>query len=278
MIQSITISDLTLSDSSGKFLLHDNRGFDVSDLRIDIQNLGNMDGARLGNYFEGKRTFTIEGQINASSEADLETQRRLMQGALSIDEGLKTMTVVTRGGLTVTIDVILTSLQLDHDKGENTWGEFQIQLVAPNFYFDGNVLNSETLTINAGEGGAIPAEIPFSFGSGGSGNVTATNAGNGKARPLIKIYGPIQDPTVQNATTEKSISVTYTLNSAEDFIEIDTRNQTVKLNGVSDIISNVTGDLEDFYLLPGDNVLKLVAVAFTEAEATVEWYDSYIGL
>ena len=53
---------------------------------------------------------------------------------------------------------------------------------------------------NPTSGMTFPATFPLTFGSGGSGGVTVTNAGNTEMRPVLVITGPVTNPSVRNAS------------------------------------------------------------------------------
>ena len=277
MITSITISSLTIGTWTSGYLFKSLSGFDFPAPRIDIKYRGNKDGARLGSYFYGDRTMSIEGEIVGSSASDYETKRRALQAAFCIGEGLKTMTIVTRGGTTLTSSVIVTRLELPYTAGKIIRGDFRIEVKSPYQNLLGETLNSQEVVPYEGGGGAIPAGVPFDMSAGGTGAQTLANDGNAYAWPTITIIGGIENPSVQNQTTGKSISITYTLGSSTDNIVLDFYNRTCIINGSINGLQYVSG--EWFPLISGNNAVILTAGSNTgSAKATVEWYDEYLGI
>jgi phage-related protein len=278
MIQKIEIGSIEInSDASTPYLLHSHNGFAMADIRLEIKNRGNVNGARISGVYYGKRKFTIEGMINADSNTDLETKRQALANALRIDNETFTMTVTTRGGVAVTSEVTLESIDLAHEKGQLSYGNFQIELVSEESFLQGGTENSATVPVFEAGGFAVPMEIPLDISAGGTGETVVNNAGTGNSSPVVKIVGPITNPSITNVTTGESLQVTYTLTSGSDYIEIDMDNKTVYLNGTTNLFSSKSGSFWD--LASGNNTLKLTASSYGDgAQATVTWFDSYLGL
>lgn len=278
MISTITIGATTIGALSSGYIFDKLTGFDFPKTNVTMRDRGHYHGARLGNYNYGRREFTIEGTIYGDTESDFETKRRALQQVLDLYNGTQTILITTKSGLTLQADAIVkTELGQPYEKNKVFMGTFFINMVAAFPYLLSQTLNSEDVAVADGGGGAIPATIPFSLGTGGTGATTVANDGNAYAFPTIKIYGVIENPSVQNVTTGKQCALTYTLSSSGDYIEIDTYNRTVLLNGVTNIRQYFSGDW--LTLAPGDNDLKLSSASYGgSALANFEYRDSYLGI
>jgi len=278
MITQITINSLVIGTYASGYLFKQLSGFGFPEVRIDVKDRGNYDGAKLGNYNYGRRIMSIDGEIIGSSPSDYETKRQALEKAVRVSDGLATMQIATRGGLSLQADVILNALlDAPYKAGNMIRGEFRLEFVAPYPFILGQTENNEDISVYSGGGGTLPATLPFSLAVGGTGAVEISNSGNGKAYPTIKIYGAISNPSIQNETTGESFSIAYTLSYSTDYIEIDIFNRTVLLNGVTNILQYFSGDW--LTLEAGANNLKLTASSNSSvAKATITWRDHYLGI
>lgn len=278
MITQFQIDGLTFGTYSSGYLLKRLGGFGMPEAKIDIKERGSYHGARLGNYAYGRRNLSIEGEIIGSDTDDYETKRRALSDACDLMSGLKTLTITTRAGITVTADVIVSgALEEPYKAGDMIRGDFRLEFVAPYPFFLSSAENSQQITPFVGGGGAIPAAIPFSLAVGGSGAVTVANDGNGEAFPTVTLYGSLENPSLLNETTGESLSIAYTLATSTDFIVLDFYNRTALLNGITNINQYVTGDW--WRLKPGNNDIKLASASYSAgAYALLEWFDTYLGL
>lgn len=106
--------------------------------------------------------------------------------------------------------------------------------------------------------------------------------------PVVRIYGPISDPVLTNASTGESLDFTgYTIGSG-DYYEVDTRYgyKTARNSGGDNKIGELTSDsdLETFHLgsdyeaAGGVNILSLTGTATGTATAvTFYYYNRYTG-
>lgn len=278
MITSIVINSLTIGAYASGYLFDALNGFSGADVKVSVKEKGAYHGANLGNYSYGKRGFSIEGRILGDDTTDYASKRRALEQAVDLYDGLQTITINTKDGLTLQVDAIISSnFEAAYEAGQAVLSNFRIEFVAPYPFIEGATENTETVPVHTGGGAEIPAELPMEIGSGGTGDTTVTNDGNGKAYPIIKIYGAIENPSIKNATRNETLSLTYTLASSTDYIEIDTYRRTVKLNGITNIRQYVSGDF--FVLDAGDNTIRLSAGSSSaEAQAEIIYRDSYIGI
>jgi len=277
MISTITMKSLLMGTVASGYLFDAFNGFGSADIKVTVKEKGAYHGADLSNFSYGKRGFSLEGRIVGDTLADYSSKRRALQKAFDIFDGLDTITIVTKDGLTLEMEAIANgNIDTPYKAGNAIMSEFRIELVAPYPFIEGSVENTETVAVHTGGGAEIPAEMPMEIGEGGVGDTTITNDGNGKAYPVIKIYGAIENPSITNTTRGEGLSITYTLATSTDYIEIDTYLKTVLLNGVTNIKQYVTGD---FWVLDsGDNVIRLTGSSSSGAQAEVIYKDSYLGI
>ena len=118
-----------------------------------------------------------------------------------------------------------------------------------------------------------------------SGEVTAHNAGNGNAFPVLKFFGPISGTitgvTLLNVTTGISfISTTDIIAGQVLTADMDARvrgtgTRLIDLSGASKYGDWVL-PRDTFYLQPGDNDIQFVVTGTsTDAIASLSWRDTY---
>lgn len=277
MITSIVVGGLTIGTYASGYLFDALNGFGSPDVKVSVKEKGAYHGADLGNYSYGKRGFSIEGRIIGDSTSDYASKRRALEQALDLFDGLQTVTIATKDSLSLQVDAIITAaIDMPYEAGQAIMSNFRIELTAPYPFIKGATENTETVPVHTGGGAEIPADLPLEIGEGGTGDTTVTNDGNAKAFPIIKIYGAIENPSISNITRGESLGLTYTLNSTTDYIEIDTYNRTVLLNGTTNIRQYLTGD---FWVLDaGANTIRLSAASVAAGYAEVVYRDSYLGI
>lgn len=103
------------------------------------------------------------------------------------------------------------------------------------------------------------------------------NAGNATAHPLIRIEGPVENPTLTNQTTDRTLELDIAL-LAGNVLEIDTDGGTITLAGASQM-SSLTGSsvpVQDFVLSPGSNAILYTADSGGAEGADFFWRDAYL--
>jgi hypothetical protein len=121
--------------------------------------------------------------------------------------------------------------------------------------------------IAAGTGGrSYPRTYPVGYaGSSAAGSVTVMNEGTVDVRPLLKLYGPASDPRVENQSTGEQMLFTGLDIAAGDWLEIDCRDKTIRLNGLPGQSRYARLDFaaSDFLrLIPGANTFRYYPVSF----------------
>jgi hypothetical protein len=149
----------------------------------------------------------------------------------------------------------------------------------------------ESLAEEMGTADAVPTdEGGFAFdlafdlifpASSAVGSVTVFNRGSTAVRPLLRLYGPCTDPRVENQTTGERLVFTGLTIAAGDWLEIDCRDSTARLNGLASQsrLSRLDFNVSDFLrLLSGSNTLRYYPVAFSDgARLEVRYRSARLG-
>jgi len=278
MIAQAVINNLTIGTYASGYLFTRLSGFDFPDTTVEVKSRGTYHGAVIGDKYYGRRVMTIEGEILGDTPSDYETKRRALEQALDILNDEQTITFTCRSGLVVQADVILSKkIEAGYEAGKMIRGNFRIELISAYPFLLGSTENVEEVTIGTGGGGAIPMAIPFDMTAGATGDTVIANDGNAPAFPTIRIYGAIENPTLTNLTTGKTLSVNYTLTAETDYIDIDIYNRTAKDASGNNIKRYVTGDW--WTLAVGNNSIKLTGSNASDGQlAEITYRDSYLGV
>lgn len=139
-------------------------------------------------------------------------------------------------------------------------------------------LQQQTVMLPVPPGGSSwPWVWPVSWGGATtSGQITAVNAGDYPMRPTIVIAGPVDNPTVENVTAGKHLSLAISL-SAIDTLTIDLDARSIVLDGTGPRRNALTSDSSWWQLAPGTNIVNYrantVAVGST---MTMSWRSAWI--
>lgn len=278
MITSFTIDSLVIGTVASGYHLTRLNGFGMPVVEVNVKQRGSYHGGILGQYNYGRRELSIEGEIIGSSLSDFNSKRRAIEQAFTLFDGLKTLSIETKDSLSLQVDVMIKSaFNAPYERGRAVIGDFRAELVAPYPYIESQAQVTTELSVFDGGGWALPIELPFDMSAGGTGAEIIANNGNGNAYPTVTIIGAIENPSLQNTTTSKNLSINYTLNTSTDYIELDFYNRTALANGTTNILQYVSGDW--WTLAPGNNTVKLFAgSAGATALATMLHRHAYLGL
>ena len=145
-------------------------------------------------------------------------------------------------------------------------------------YFDGSFGGTWEGLANASVS-SRPAGTDRVYGTAGtSGRLTADNAGASPAYPVLRIDGPVANPTVEQVTAGGILTLDATLQAGE-YLLIDTRSRAVLLNGSSPRRSWVRAGSVWPLLQPGSNDITYRGSALPGAPGqtsllTVTWRDT----
>lgn len=235
-------------------------GFDSPELRESADDLVEMDGGIHGDFWYGRRPFTMEGVIfGHASGAERNYRVVRLQQATNAMRGDLTLEWTPDGG----VAQFITGRRQQPLRIEGPWNKtFQFAGVAadPRIY-------SQSLFTSQVDAGADDGTIGFGFDLSFDidfgvapvvGQIFATNDGNTETFPIYTFTGPGVSPAVQNVTTGKTIAMLYTLAAGEALV-VDTLNRTVSLGTLT---SDASGTVVD----PATLVTKYSALDFTNTD------------
>lgn len=155
-------------------------------------------------------------------------------------------------------------------------GRAAVELYATDPLIYSAVENVAVINLASGSGGmTFNLTFNLTFGAGISyGSSTLTNLGSAIAPVVIRINGPVTNPTVRNVTTGQSLTFTTTLIAGE-FLLVDTTARTVLLNGTADRYSFLTNP-QWWGLQPGANEIRYFADVAALSTATVTYRSAWI--
>jgi hypothetical protein len=104
-----------------------------------------------------------------------------------------------------------------------------------------------------------------------------SNAGNASTHPLIRLKGPLTNPTLVNQTMSRTLQFTITLSDGQ-ILEIDTKGGTATQGGVSKMstLGGVSDPVHDFVLQSGSNTIQYTTDADGTLGADLTWRDATI--
>lgn len=276
MIRTITINGYTMGEGTNITILNAS-GFGSPRVDSALYPNSGRHGSQLVNAFWRERRIALEFGLRATTIANYATLREAFLKAWSLPRtGIKAMEFTTTDGKNLTLNVqLLNVIDAPYEKGNLTVGKAMVELVAPSPYINDQTINTSTVYLPVAGGTTIPTAIPLSLTSSG-GVVTITNGGNGIFKPTITIYGACIDPTISNSLTGELFQIDGTF-TASDEIVVDCENETVTLNGVTNILDDFTGDF--LSLNPGNNPISFSSGSYdANTYAEIEWQQSWLGV
>lgn len=164
------------------------------------------------------------------------------------------------------------------------YADVVVQWVAPLGILESAELHEQVVFASGdatGEGVDFDWSFDLSFGASSPvGSATVTNAGTADAYPLLRVYGPCTDPSIQNVTQDKAIVFDGLTVLAGEFVEIDTRAKTIYYQGTA---ADSRYDDLDFpssawwTLGPGDNEVVFEPATFSPpAQCQFVYRDAWL--
>lgn len=265
-------SSVSFNDG-GLLICEEVTGFDSPNVRENLEDLPEADGASVGDFFYGSRPVTFSGVLTGAPDqrnlaaVQLQAATRGLRGNVTIRSqatGLPAMEAYGR----------VQNLRLTRREGIAK--SFQIGMVCADPRIYSQTLNTVAETGVAATGGApFPLAFPINFGGGSGATVTAsiTNAGNFSSPILLRVSGPIDGPYVRNATTNKTIYIDNVSLITGEYLDIDTAARTVVKSDATNLYSKVRIPASEWwYLQPGTNVLELRATSAPSTSTLTSWW------
>jgi hypothetical protein len=203
----------------------------------------------------------IRGRFNA-----------LEAGAAFVDNSVRVYKEGVRSGSDLASGTLWTESLVTRGYGgaANLWGTtWTPAQLNKEFAAAISMKNSGTKT-GAGEIDVIKAVITYSA-EGREQSITV--GGTIETNPIIKIYGPFENPTIKNVTTDSTLTLSYTLTSATEYLEIDFANRTIKKNGVTNEYGAALNFISSTWwsLIPGINKFEVTSALKSEITYKSAW-------
>ena len=140
--------------------------------------------------------------------------------------------------------------------------------------FDDAVSTSQTTLVSISGGRTYPLTFPRTYASvSAGGTIAADNTGTWDTPVVLRIDGPCQNPQVTNTSDGSVLGLTITVADG-DFIELDSENRTVLLNGTASRYQFLTSSAW-FDLAPGVTNLEFRAATATTATLTATFRSAW---
>lgn len=266
---------VVFNDGTSGLWLEDITGFDSPNVRTNIEDLPEADGAIAGDSYYGARPVTMSGQIVSSSPANRNTvivslnrAARALRSDLTLKSqptGLPAMQATAR----------LENLRITGGYAKR----FLISLTCPDHRYYSQTLTTVTGLAGASPGVPWPIVWPADWGSGTiSGvSVVASNQGNIATPPRIRVWGPCTNPTVTNVRVGMSMQVSPLTLVSGEYVDIDVSARTVThSNGTNLYDKLVVPPSRWWEIEPGGNTVQAIATSFsTGFELTLTYRDAW---
>lgn len=233
-------------------------GLSNSPYRESISKLAGVRGSQYNRSLMDARPINIEWLVMESSMQNYILERQEAFNAFHPDDGEGVLSIEVNSATTYEINCIPNSSpKIPERAGMYPTADAQVQLIAndPVIYSNQDIVSSN-VTAPSGGGFTFPATFPITFESTSSGTITLQNLGNIDTYPVITLVDALTNPLIRNATTGEVIQLNYT-SSVGDVIEIDMKNRSIILNGVTSLLSDLVEGGEFWTLEPGSNQIIL---------------------
>lgn len=256
-------------------------GLSAPPVRSSDRPVARRHGQHPGDDFYEARTITVSTNLVEFNDAAMSTKRAVLAAAFAggHDETFlkfqipgvaaggrrRVLCRPRRSGFVVTKELVAGVAR----------DVFQLHATDPRIYDD--ISQSAATALPAGSNGlTFPLTFPLVFGATTSGSITANNAGNFNTGALLRVFGPVTNPKIENLTAGASIELELVVASG-DYIEIDTAAHTVLLNGTASRYSSLTSTSTWWDITPGDNEIRFQAASTGSAVLSVVWNSAWIA-
>lgn len=261
------------------------QGFHLQGLEVIEELTPYRHGAEAIGTYLAPRELSVGLILKAADYAALLTLDRYIERGLSPFKGEGTLRLVCADGAVRDLICYMVAYS-DLEVKAPTVGAKVIRFHASDpFWFDPaaveRIVGVEGAT--PGTGFIFPIIFPIVFGIGDVNQyISVTNEGDVPTYPVIVVYGPGENPTVDNDTADKAFSVVQAMD-AEDYITIDMENGTVTFYDASagtttNIIESITDDSEFWPLLVGDNTIHVILASTASGSVNLTYYNRYQGV
>jgi hypothetical protein len=228
------------------------------------------------------KEMTVEFTITGSTRQNVFDRRKIVAERFNPRLGLGTLKWIQDDLTEYHIDCIPRGPDFMDGEGQSANHQVVIvSFIAPNpFWYDPTQI--ERIMVGFSGGLSLPFSLPFNLGTVGS-QITVTNSGDIETPVMIYFYGEVENPSIENSTTEEEISITKTVQDGEILI-INTafgEKSVLLLTGgeYENAFEYVDDDSIFWSLDPGDNTVSYtVASEGANAECRLYYYNRYSGV
>ncbi len=280
MITRVDLGATQLTNSNRYLQSASNLAF--PDIMATIARKASFAGQKVQLGKPGGYKFAMDWLVTGSSFSDLASQRETFIKLLGqlIKDGSYTLKIYKSNSINVQIEIFSVGVSGSVDAKDGATSKVLVDFASEYPFLLSQTENSSDVLVFNGGGMAIPMGLPMDMSAGGSNEATLTSNGNVGAYPTLTFFGPLSNPSIQNVTTGKILSVNYSLASISDYLIIDTFKRTALLYSGSPSGINVRQYVSgDFWTLePGNNLIHLGNSSVTSGKCTVKWRDHYLGI
>jgi hypothetical protein len=278
MITSITLGTTLLTNDNRFCTAVNTLSFPV--ISSSSAKKGGSAGSKIVQGKPEKLKFALEWMIIGSSISDLVTQREDFIELLGeiLSTGEQTLKISKSNSVDVQIDVHSVTVSGDVKAEDKNATRMLVTFESEYPFLVSQTLYNQTINVINQGGMGIPIGIPMNMGVGGTGAATVTVGGNFEAYPVITFYGPLDNPSISNLTTGKTLNLNLVLSTANDYVVVDTFARTALLySGATNARRYITGDF--WTLAKGNNIINIGNPTYTsEGKAILLYRDHYLNL
>lgn len=262
------------------YLLTGFEGFEQPSTDIQMSKAPYQDGKTFIDDIFDERVVTLTFTVFADDQQELFDRRYLINQKFNSHLGMGTLRLEQAEGSDYYLDVITKSINFI-ESNKSGYTTAVVQLIAPNpFWYDPTQV--EEIMVGFSGGFSFPFSFPVSFGQVGS-QITISNSGNVDTPILVYLYGEIEDPVVENTTTDESIIISQTIDDG-DILIINTafgEKSSMILSGgeYTNAFEYVDPDSVFWKLQPGDNSVRYtVSDEGENAGCRIYYYNRFSGV
>jgi len=228
------------------------------------------------------RTISFSFPLHGRSRQALWDRRQRLIEVLNPEKGVVTYRHVMPDGSRRDIDGWLdASLSLaESEDGRGNSVGFSLFCPDPTFYDP--QAQSENVAAVEVTALILPFYLPDELWFGGGTTLVATvnNPGTWRAYPVLTITGPYQRLVCSNETTGATFTLGVALDIGETLVvDLTPGQQRVTRGGVNALDEIESGNIVDWLLAPGDNVLSFSGAGLTDvSQVNVSFQARYVAL